>query len=461
MKRPILVTLAAIVIAALAYFTLKDDNDSGSKLLFTEAMVGAFNIEVGATGELKAKKSIKIRGPEGMRSAGVWQTTIKDLVPEGTTVKKGQFVASLDKTELATKITDIQSEIEQEYTRLEQTKIDTAIQMKQVRDDMANLKFSMAQEELEIEKNKYEPEMVIEQSRLKLKNSQRSLVQLDNKIDLLTVQSQAKVKEITTNIKQQQNKLKQLTDLSAKFTIMAPEDGMVIYQSSWDGKKGPGSQISGWDPVVAELPDLSQMNSLAYVNEVDISKIKKGQQVEITVDAFPEKTFTGRITSVANIGQQLRNQEAKVFEINIEIIEQDEVLRPAMTTSNLITIFEYEEVVYIPLEAYHSDSVDYVIVKKDGNMVKQEVISGPSNADNIIIVEGVTKGQKLTISPVPNKDELIFIPLSEEARRNAESKIKAWEDDKKAFDKKNADEVKEEPLESRDFSGGGNFIIVG
>lgn len=460
MKKILTYAIPIIAIAGFIYIFTGTKKDEKT-YLFTEANKSNFPVEVVATGELKAKKSIKIRGPQGMRAAGIWQTTIKDLVPEGTNVKKGQFVASLDKTELATRITEIQTEMEKLATQLEQTKIDTAIAMKDVRDEIANLKFGMAQEELEIEKNKYEPQMVIEQSELKLKNSQRSLAQLENKIDLIKIQSNAQVREIEANIKQQQNKLNQLMGLSNEFTINAPEDGMVIYISEWNGKKGPGSQVSGWDPVVAELPDLTAMNSIAYVNEVDISKVQKGQKVGIVVDAFPEKSFTGRITSVANIGQQLRNQEAKVFEIVIEIIEKDEVLRPSMTTSNTIKIFEYEEVVHIPLEAFMSDSLDYVIKKQGKKLVRQEVLAGPANANDIIILHGIEVGDELCISPVENLESLEWIPLSEELKADGKKQLASWKSAKEAYDEKNASEVKDAELEQRDYSSSGGMIIIG
>lgn len=462
MKKTLLYLLPVIIIGAILYYSFGPKEAAGQTHLYAEVIKGNFPVEVVATGELKAKKSIKIRGPQGMRGAGIWQTTIKDLVPEGTNVKKGQFVASLDKTELATKITEIQNEIDKLNTQLEQAEIDTAIQMKGVRDEIANLQFAMAQEKLEIEKNRYEPQMVIEQSELKLENSLRSMAQLENKLELLKIQSDAKVREITTNIRGQQNKLKNLMDLSSQFTINAPEDGMVIYQSEWNGnKKGPGSQISGWDPVVAELPDLSAMNSIGYVNEVDISKIKKGQLVDIVVDAFPDIQFSGRITSVANIGQQLRNQEAKVFEIIIEIIEKDDVLRPAMTTSNTINIFEYTDIVYAPLEAFLSDSIDYVLKKVGNKLVKQEVVAGPTNANDIIILHGIEEGDELCISPVENMDELNWNYLPEDAKNSALKVLADWESKKEEYDKKNAAEVKEETLERRDYSGGNGMIIIG
>lgn len=458
MKKSVLYTLSFIVIAAFAYFLLKPDVVSSKSNLFADSKKSNFLVSVSATGELKAKKSTKIRGPQGMRSAQIYNTTIKDIIPEGTLVKKGDFVASLDKSELATKIQNVQTEIEKENTKLEQIKIDTAIQMKGIRDQIADQEFNMAQEKLEIERNKYEPQMVIDQSKLKLQNSLRAMDQLRNKADLMVIQSEAKVREIEATIKQQAAKLKQMVDLSGAFTIKAPEDGMLIYQRTWNGKKGPGSQISGWDPTVAELPDLTKMTSVAYISEIDISKIKKGQKVNIKVDAFPEKSFDGQIITVANIGQELRGQEAKVFEIVIGINQTDDVLRPSMTTTNEIQIYEYEDVVNIPLEAFYSDSIDYVITKKPGGLVKQQIISGATNENNIIVVEGLSENEKVLLTPPDNLDKIPYNYLEPSLAEAASDVLNNWKKAKEEYDKSNEASVKGNEDQNKDF-GGGNSII--
>jgi HlyD family secretion protein len=76
---------------------------------------------------------------------------------------------------------------------------------------------------------------------------------------------------------------------------MLPKSGMVIYHREWNGsRRTVGSSISPWDLTVATLPDLSSMMSRTYVNEIDVSKVKAGQDVRIGVDAFPERQYTGR-----------------------------------------------------------------------------------------------------------------------------------------------------------------------
>src|SRR5690606_12070834 len=107
-------------------------------------------------------------------------------------------------------------------------------------------------------------------------------------------------------------------------------------------------------PIVATLPDLSKMLSKTYVNEVDIRKVKPGQEVEIGFDAFPDKKLKGKVAKVANVGEQRPNSDAKVFEVEIEVFGTDPLLKPGMTTSNKIITKTIENALYIPLECLHS-----------------------------------------------------------------------------------------------------------
>lgn len=420
MKNTIFVLIGLLAAAAAYFLFSKGSSGTVQELITSQVRQGPFEIYVNATGELKAKKSVKIRGPQGMRSVGIWQTTITDLIPEGTMVKKGDYVADLDKTELSTKMQEVQTEIEKIMTQLEQSKIDTAIELKAIRDEIANLSFSMETEKLEIEKNRFEPEMIIEQSKLKLEKSKRDYVQQLDKLRLKKIQSDAIIGEHEANLRQQQNKMKQYSDIAVQFRVIAPEDGMLIYQNSYRGKRGPGSQLSAWDPVVAELPDLSDFISVIYVNEVDISKVKKGQQVDIKVDAFPEKAFDGFISDVANIGQQLRNQDAKVFEVTVQVNEIDSVLRPSMTTSNEILVYSFDNVMSIPLEGYQkNDSIEFVVIKVGNKYIKQEVIAHLANDDEIIIAAGLEKDDIICLTFPNNLAELKLDALDEITKQKA------------------------------------------
>ncbi|MCB0689598.1 MAG: hypothetical protein KDC53_23825, partial [Saprospiraceae bacterium] len=92
-NRALLITILLLAAVGAYFFLTRSKTVAGSHVITTQVNKGPFDIYINATGELKAKRSIKIRGPEGMRSVGIYQTTISNLIPEGTVVKKGDFVA--------------------------------------------------------------------------------------------------------------------------------------------------------------------------------------------------------------------------------------------------------------------------------------------------------------------------------------------------------------------------------
>lgn len=459
--RTLLIAIGAIVIIGGGWLVLRKRPiaPKDSAALTTIVKKGEFKVKVTATGELQAKRSEKIRGPQGMRTAGIWQTNIQDMVAEGTVVKEGQYVASLDKTELGNKMRDAQTEIDKILTQLEQAKIDTAIEMRGLRDQLINLQFQKKEKELQLEQSKYEPQSVIQQAKLDLERTERDYKQLQQKLLLTKEKSDAKISEITTSLRQLQDRMAQLTELSMQFTVMAPKAGMVIYARSWNGKIGPGSQVHAWDPIVAELPDLTDMVSKTYVNEVDISKVKKGQEVTIKIDAFPDKSYTGKVIQVANIGEQLKDYDAKVFEVLIQVNEADSIMRPAMTTSNEITAYTFPEVVYIPLEALQSDSVSYVFKKKDGRTIKQEVITGESNDDEIIVEYGLEQGEEVFLTEPKDAAKLPFVAISEKKKDEVLKKLET--ERKKRLEEAIArsKQVKDENIQSQ-AGGDGGFIII-
>ena len=455
----VLLPLAIIAMLGLAYyFTAGAATVDETAIIKSTLERKDFVVNVTATGELKAKNSEKIRGPQGLRQANIYNVTISDLVPEGTVVKEGDYVARLDRSELDTKIKDIQSEIEKVETQLAQTEIDTAIELRSIRDQLINLNFSKKEKELEVQQSKYEAPMVIQAAKIDLERSNRDYLQLLSKYELTKVKTEAQINEIDASLKQNTSKKERFSKLGNEMTITAPKDGMVIYKRNWNGRVSTGSQINVWDPTVAELPDLTDMVSKTFVNEVDISRVKKGQDVTIKVDAFPDKSYTGSVISVANIGEELRNYDAKVFEVMIQVNEMDSILRPAMTTSNDIVTDIYESVLSIPMEALQTDSLTYVFAEKNGKTVRQEVITGVSNNDGIIIDHGLQEGDVYLMTVPENIEDLDFVLIDQKIKDDIKKK---QEKDRKERKAKMAEKLKSvEGLAAPKGGGGGGGNVI-
>jgi hypothetical protein len=198
---------------------------------------------------------------------------------------------------------------------------------------------------------------------------------------------------------------------------------MVIYARDDGRKRGKGATIPTWYPLVATLPDLSQMVSKTYVNEVDISRVQTGQKVNLGLDAFPEKKLSGEVISIANVGEQRPNSDAKVFEVDILVNESDTTLRPAMTTSNAIITNFFEEELLIPLEALHSqgDTLTYVFKTSGLSTVKQQIEVGARGNDLAVALRGVEEGDEVFLSVPSNPDSKKLVLLENTSEPLAEN----------------------------------------
>ena len=391
----VLILIAVVVIVWL----VSGNRSSTSESVTVPAEFGEFKIKVVTTGELEAKKSEKIYGPMGLRNFRIWQVKIEDIIPDGTVVDSGEYVASLDRTELMNKIKDSELDLEKYQTQFTQTQLDTTLEMRTARDNLINLNYALEERQIVVDQSIYEPPATQRQAQIELDKARRAYQQALENYQVKLDKAEANMREVATSLRKAQQEYDQMLGLLEEFTIYAPKSGMVIYRRTWDGQKqGIGATVNMWDPVVAELPNLTEMKSKTYVNEIDISKVKTGQPVSIGVDAFPDKSFTGVVTEVANIGQQLPNSNAKVFEVIIEVNEYDSILRPAMTTKNEVITAVIDSVLFIPLECLHTnDSISFVY--SEGR--KKQVIPGRSNDNEIIIRAGLEEGEEVYLLP-PN-----------------------------------------------------------
>ena len=433
MRKQIYIAIGIIIVVIVAlYFFLGSDTKT-SETIEVEASYGQFNIAVTTTGELEAKNSEKIYGPDNLRNVRIWNVKIEDMVPDGTVVDSGDFVATLDSSELANRLKDQELEVEQLETQYLKTRLDTSLELRTLRDELINLNYALEERKIELEQSKFEPPATIRQVEIDLERSQRNYDQAVKNYDLKYEKSKANMQEVSAQLSKAQRRYDEMADVLSQFTVYAPKAGMVIYKRNWDGsKQGIGSQIGTWDNVVATLPNLTEMISKTYVNEIDISKVKVDQTVEIGIDAFPEKKFTGVVTEVANIGEQMKNSNAKVFEVLIEVNEFDSVMRPSMTTKNIIITDVIDSVVFIPIECVHAeDSISFVVK----GSTRRQVIVGKSNENEIIIRHGLDEGDDVYLLPPEGYEEFKLVPLDEEilamvreeeaeARRRAEMQQK-------------------------------------
>ena len=403
--------IVAVVVALLAIpsaWLMARDNTGDDNALIARVKKGEFKVMVNTSGELRAKKFVQITGPMNMQQANVYNVKIASIVPEGTVVKVGDVVADLDRSPVATRLNEVTLALQKAEAVHEQAMLDSTLNLSKAREEIRTMELGLEEKKLAKEQAVYEAPTVKRQAEIDLEKAQRALAQA--KLDYVTKvsQAQAKMREVGADFQRQRNLQKIVNDILASFTVRAPSPGMVIYQKEWNGKKkGVGAQINPWEPTVATLPDLTEMESQTYVNEIDVRKVAVGQQVSIQLDSDPEKSLTGKVTEVANVGEQRPNTDSKVFEVKVLLTQSDTTLRPGMTTSNKIETYKIPGALYIPIEAVTTDSGVTVVYKKDGvRVTKQEIETGTMSDDEVVILRGLDEDDRVLLAPPAEAEKM-------------------------------------------------------
>lgn len=419
MKKRYLIPATVIVFSLVAWFVFGGDA-SDSVELTTSPKKGEFVVDVTTTGELRAKQSVEIRGPQGVREIRLFNLKIQRLIPEGTIVKEGDFVAELDRSEITGRLQDALLELQQAQSQVTQVSLDSTLTLSQARDNLINLEYALEERQIAVDQSQYESPAVQRQAEIDLDKARRQLAQEKKNYVTKVKQAEAQMSEVEADLQEEQNEVNKIRALLQEFTVTAPAQGMVIYRRNYDGSKiTEGSDISAWNPAVAELPDFSYMESVTYVNEVDVQKVTKDQNVEIGLDAIPDKKLTGKVTSVANIGEQRPNSDSKVYEVIIAVAESDSVLRPAMTTSNRVIVNRVPDAMYIPLETIHVQDSTSFVFKKDGLYpVMQQVELGLMNENEVIVHRGLSMDDIIYLSVPADTAGIERLFLEEEITLN-------------------------------------------
>ena len=400
-KRYLWWIVVAVVVAGVIFWFGRSKKNAHVDLL-VKAAQGEFEVLVTVTGELQAKNFENILGPNLQTGVFRWgEYKIQDMVAEGTLVEKGDYVAEIDRTTAKNAVIDLEERIERQEVQCETVRLDTSLQLRGLRDDLLNRESLIEEVKLKLESSIFEPPATIRQIEFELERSLRALEQQHRYYTLREQNCKNYMYDTERTLTNFKRQLQQMTEILSEFTVRAPKKGMVIYRRERFGqKRKTGSTINPSDNIVATLPDLSVMMSRTYVNEIDISKVKVGQQVRIGIDAFPDKKYTGVIASVANIGEQLANADAKVFEVMIEVNESDPIMRPSMTTSNHIVISSMSDVTYISIDAiYSQDSIPFVYT---ANQTKQIVLLGEVNDTEVVVEQGLSEGDMVYVSVPEN-----------------------------------------------------------
>lgn len=177
-------------------------------------------------------------------------------------------------------------------------------------------------------------------------------------------------------------------------TIKAPISGIIGTVSTQEGETVSASLSA---PTFVTIIDLNQLEVDAYVDEVDIGKIKVGQKASFTVDAYPEKIFNAEVEAIYPDAVIRDNVVYYVVILKIEG-NFDEVLRPQMTASVTIKLEELQDVLAIPSKAIRKENgISFVLVKEGDRVLKKQITTGRESGDLVEVRSGLTQGDYILV----------------------------------------------------------------
>jgi multidrug efflux pump subunit AcrA (membrane-fusion protein) len=361
-----------------------------------------FLLSILESGEIKAKNSISITAPRVRGSL-----KIVELVPEGNYVKPGEIVARFDPTEALSKLRDAEAQLEIAKSNKDKLVANHQSQMAQMESDLKSAELSFELSKLNMEQMKFEAEAKRRETELQHKKNELTFEKSKQSLESTKIIQKSEMENMNVEIRQKVSDLeKAQRDLDA-LTLASTEEGLVVYGINWSNQ-GQKFQIGDqpWSgQVIVSLPDLSIMESHTFVNEVDVSKVKVGQEVKVKLDAFQDSIFTGKVVNVARLGKNKDNQSTiKVFDVFVEIEGVSEILKPGMTTSNNIIIEEIKDKIFIPHEALFERDGEFFVYKKDGSSFDEEIVTTGIKSDDFVIIEtGLADGDVVALRD-PNKE---------------------------------------------------------
>lgn len=395
-KTKLISSFAALLLLAV---TLEGCNKKVAQTI-PEAKVeqGTFYIDIYEEGEIEAINSINISSPSIPWRYG--NLKISNIVNDGAEVKKGDTIVTFDPSEVRKAILDYEDRLIVSNAELEKLLAQNELAMEELIADYEVTRISHEITRMQLESAAHESEIKRREIQLNLDKADISLTRAKEQIENRRKIQIEEVKQKRLSIRQDEERLEEAHRTLDKLFVVAPAPGIAIISRNWstNNKFQLGDQCWSSQQLI-QLPDLSTLKAKVNINEVDITKITKGLKVQIRPDAFSDSTFTGYVSTIANLAQNKDNKSnIKVFPVEIVINEYNKNLLPGLTVSCRIIVDEVPDVMYIPLEALHVEGdKSFVHKKMVGGYEKVEVQTGRTNSDYVIIESGLDKDDRVAL----------------------------------------------------------------
>jgi HlyD family secretion protein len=305
MKRLIIRIFGILLILAAgwaAYRFVRQLPQGQEEVATTKVRKSDVIIRAYARGELRATRSVTLSAPNLFGTVQVTR-----LAPPGALAKEKDLIVEFDDSERRASLEETLLEVEQIDEQIKRAEADNAIRENQDQVDLLKAGYAVRRAELEVQRNPIISAIDAKKNLLTLEEQRRRLKQLESDVQSRREQAKATVAVL------QETRNKSMIDVEneklriASAKLLAPMAGLVAIKQNRTGFFMFGQQIPDireGDTLqpgmpVADILDLSELEVLAKIGEVDRANLREGQEVSLSLDAVPNKRFRGSIKSLS------------------------------------------------------------------------------------------------------------------------------------------------------------------
>lgn len=361
-----------------------------------------FSSSVLATGAVQAQVGAEVR--VGARLSGKVERLYANI---GDNVRKGQVVAELEKADLEAVVGQRQAELDLAQAKLAAVEALLPKETEKAQLDLEEYQATYALNEKEVERQRelHAREVATDEdldaAEERYSVSKTRVASARKALELAETRYAEEMRQGRAEVARDASALENARVQLSYATITAPIDGVIASVSTEEGETvAAGMQA----PTFVTIIDLKRLQVDAYVDEVDIGKVKVGQHAVFTVDAFPAMDFKGKVSAIypkAVIQDNVVNYDV-VVDIETPYYGR---LRPEMTASVSIFLERREDVLAVRTKAVQRErgkNVVYVIA--DERTEQREIKVGWRDGQWIEVASGLEEGETVLLE-APGKTE--------------------------------------------------------
>jgi HlyD family secretion protein len=411
-KKLIYILLILLGVGILWAFAGKEAPKTPEKIPFKTAQVvqGDLLVKISATGVVKPNFQVEVKS----KASG---EVLKFKYEEGDRIKKGQLLLQLDKSDEIRSVARSKADLASATAKLnkaktallsQETKYQTSLKSaeSQVQEAEANLEESedKLKRQEDLFQKKFTSQEALQGAQTAFKVNQENLIQARSDVQAAkdTIHDiDVKKHEIDlarSEVQRAKISLAEAKERLDETEIFAPISGVLIEKLVEQGQiiSSGISNVSG-GTTLANLADLSRLFIIADVDETDIGSVEINQLVKITADAYPGRTFSGKVQRISPRGQV--ENSITIFKVKIEIQgEGKDILKPMMTANVDIISKELKNVIYLPREALRVEkSKKYAAILVNNKPKEVLVTTGVRNPIHVQVLSGLEADQEVLI----------------------------------------------------------------